>query len=49
MSLQPVDMISTGTAPGVDAAQSLLHNLQGRELVRLGISVLGTRVLSAPE
>ena len=41
MSLQPGDVISTGTPPGVGMGQSPQRYLQGGEVVTLGIAGLG--------
>jgi 2,4-diketo-3-deoxy-L-fuconate hydrolase len=41
MSLQPGDIISTGTPPGVGMGQSPQRYLQGGEVVTLGIAGLG--------
>ena len=43
MSLQPGDVISTGTPPGVGLGQKPPVYLQGGETVRLGIAGLGTQ------
>ena len=43
MSLQPGDVISTGTPPGVGMGQSPQRYLHGGEVVTLGISGLGTQ------
>lgn len=51
MSLQPGDVISTGTPPGVGMGQSPQRYLQGGETVTLGIAGLGeqsSKVLAAP-
>lgn len=50
MSLQPGDIISTGTPPGVGMGQSPQRFLRGGEVVTLGIAGLGqqtSKVLSA--
>lgn len=41
MSLQPGDIISTGTPPGVGMGQTPPHYLKGGETIRLGIQGLG--------
>jgi 2,4-diketo-3-deoxy-L-fuconate hydrolase len=41
MSLQPGDIISTGTPPGVGMGQSPQRFLRGGEVVTLGIAGLG--------
>jgi 2,4-diketo-3-deoxy-L-fuconate hydrolase len=41
MSLQPGDVISTGTPPGVGMGQSPQRYLHGGEVVTLGIAGLG--------
>jgi 2,4-diketo-3-deoxy-L-fuconate hydrolase len=41
MSLQPGDVISTGTPPGVGMGQTPPHYLKGGEVVTLGIAGLG--------
>lgn len=41
MSLQPGDVISTGTPPGVGMGQKPPRYLKGGEVVTLGISGLG--------
>jgi 2,4-diketo-3-deoxy-L-fuconate hydrolase len=41
MSLQPGDVISTGTPPGVGMGQKPPRYLQGGEIVSLGIAGLG--------
>ena len=41
MSLQPGDVISTGTPPGVGMGQKPPRYLQGGEVVSLGIAGLG--------
>lgn len=43
MSLQPGDVISTGTPPGVGLGQKPPVYLQGGETIRLGIAGLGTQ------
>lgn len=43
MSLQPGDVISTGTPPGVGMGQKPPHYLKGGEVVRLGIEGLGVQ------
>lgn len=43
MSLQPGDIISTGTPPGVGMGQKPPHYLAGGEILRLGIDGLGTQ------
>ncbi len=43
MSLQPGDVISTGTPPGVGMGQKPPVYLQGGEVMRLGIDRLGTQ------
>lgn len=43
MSLQPGDVISTGTPPGVGMGKKPPHYLNGGEVVRLGIDRLGTQ------
>lgn len=43
MSLQPGDLISTGTPPGVGMAQTPATFLKGGEVMRLGIEMLGTQ------
>ena len=43
MSLQPGDVISTGTPPGVGMGQKPPHYLNGGEVVRLGIEGLGVQ------
>lgn len=43
MSLQPGDIISTGTPPGVGMGQKPPHYLKGGEVVRLGIEGLGVQ------
>ncbi len=43
MSLQPGDVISTGTPPGVGMGQKPPVYLQGGEVMRLGIDGLGTQ------
>jgi 2,4-diketo-3-deoxy-L-fuconate hydrolase len=51
MSLQPGDVISTGTPPGVGMGQSPQKYLHGGEIVTLGIAGLGeqkSKVLPAP-
>ena len=51
MSLQPGDVISTGTPPGVGMGQTPPRYLKGGEVVTLGISGLGEQrssVLAAP-
>ena len=50
MSLQPGDVISTGTPPGVGMGQSPQRYLHGGEVVSLGIAGLGeqkSKVLAA--
>ena len=43
MSLQPGDIISTGTPPGVGMGQRPPHYLKGGEVLRLGIDGLGVQ------
>lgn len=43
MSLQPGDIISTGTPPGVGMGQKPQHYLAGGETMRLGIAGLGVQ------
>ena len=43
MSLQPGDVISTGTPPGVGMGQKPPRYLQGGEVLTLGIDGLGTQ------
>ena len=43
MSLQPGDIISTGTPPGVGLGQKPPTYLKGGEVMRLGIERLGTQ------
>ncbi|WP_293573126.1 fumarylacetoacetate hydrolase family protein [Phaeobacter sp.] len=43
MSLQPGDIISTGTPPGVGMGQTPPRYLRGGEVLQLGISGLGTQ------
>ncbi|MEO1115077.1 MAG: fumarylacetoacetate hydrolase family protein, partial [Pseudomonadota bacterium] len=43
MSLQPGDVISTGTPPGVGMGQKPPVYLKGGEVMRLGIEKLGTQ------
>jgi 2,4-diketo-3-deoxy-L-fuconate hydrolase len=43
MSLQPGDVISTGTPPGVGMGQKPQVYLHGGEVVKLGIEGLGTQ------
>ena len=43
MSLQPGDVISTGTPPGVGMGQTPPQYLKGGEVVRLGIAGLGSQ------
>ena len=43
MSLQPGDIISTGTPPGVGMGQNPQHYLAGGETMRLGIDGLGVQ------
>lgn len=43
MSLQPGDIISTGTPPGVGMGQKPPHYLKGGETMRLGIEGLGVQ------
>lgn len=51
MTLEPGDLINTGTPPGVGMGLNAPVFLRGGELVTLGIDVLGTqtqRVLADP-
>jgi ureidoglycolate lyase len=43
MSLQPGDIISTGTPPGVGLGQKPPRYLKAGETIRLGIDGLGTQ------